>query len=238
MRQVARWLGIGVVLVLGLSLGLKAQAFNWPFGWPWTPTQDLSDEVSEPRKPLAIERGCYNADAERHGAVLETPYGPVTIELFCQQVPATVTNFERLVAQGFYDVPTMTFHRVEPGFVVQTGDPTGTGTGGSGQTIPLEKHSQLAHTGKGIVAMARSMDPDSASSQFYITLTKQPYLDGKYAVFGRVIQGLERLDKIKRGDRLYGIKLKDIEGVENQPGTPDLYTFKYRVKQLVTPKEN
>jgi len=115
--------------------------------------------------------------------------GAFKIELFADKAPTTVQNFLDLVQRGFYK--DMIFHRVVAGFVVQTGDPTGTGRGGSEKTIKLEIHPDLKHNSAGIVGMARAQDPDSATSQFYITLAPTPQLDGRYAVFGRVIEGLD-----------------------------------------------
>jgi peptidyl-prolyl cis-trans isomerase A (cyclophilin A) len=115
--------------------------------------------------------------------------GTFKIELFADKAPTTVQNFLDLVQRGFYK--DMIFHRVVAGFVVQTGDPTGTGRGGSEKTIKLEIHPDLKHNSAGIVGMARAQDPDSATSQFYITLAPTPQLDGRYAVFGRVIEGLD-----------------------------------------------
>jgi peptidyl-prolyl cis-trans isomerase A (cyclophilin A) len=115
--------------------------------------------------------------------------GTFKIELFADKAPTTVQNFLDLVQRGFYK--DMIFHRVVAGFVVQTGDPTGTGRGGSEKTIKLEIHPDLKHNSAGIVGMARAQDPDSATSQFYITLAPTPQLDGRYAVFGKVIEGLD-----------------------------------------------
>lgn len=115
--------------------------------------------------------------------------GTFKIELFADKAPTTVQNFIELVKRGFYK--DMIFHRVVAGLLIQTGDPTGTGRGGSDKTIKLEIHPDLKHDSAGVVGMARSNDPDSATSQFYITLAPAPHLDGKYAVFGRVIEGLD-----------------------------------------------
>jgi cyclophilin family peptidyl-prolyl cis-trans isomerase len=111
----------------------------------------------------------------------------------------------------------MKFHRVVPGFVVQTGDPTGTGAGGSKKTVPLEAKNKLSHNAKGIVAMARGADPNSATSQFYITLAPQTSLDGKYAIFGKVISGIDVLDKIEKDDMMYGIRLVELSSVVRDP---------------------
>jgi peptidyl-prolyl cis-trans isomerase A (cyclophilin A) len=122
-------------------------------------------------------------------ALIETSMGTFKIELFADKAPNTVQNFIDLVNRGFYK--EMIFHRVVAGFVIQTGDPTGTGRGGSEKSIKLEIHPDLKHDSAGIVGMARTQDPDSASSQFYITLRPTPQLDGSYAVFGKVVEGLD-----------------------------------------------
>ncbi|MGE0200060.1 MAG: peptidylprolyl isomerase [Candidatus Melainabacteria bacterium] len=143
------------------------------------------------------------------GAVIETQKGNIVVEFYKDQAPETVRNFMALASTGFYNNINMKFHRVIPGFVVQTGDPTGTGAGGSGKRIPLEVDNKLSHDAKGMVAMARGPDPNSATSQFYITLAPQKTLDGKYAVFAHVISGLDVLEKIEKDDRVYGVKLID-----------------------------
>jgi cyclophilin family peptidyl-prolyl cis-trans isomerase len=147
-------------------------------------------------------------------AIVETSMGTFKIELFADKAPHTVQNFIELVNRGFYK--NMIFHRVVAGFVIQTGDPTGTGRGGSERSIKLEIHPDLKHDRAGIVGMARSQDPDSATSQFYITLGPAPHLDGKYAIFGRVIEGLEVVMAIGQvevgpGDRpIVPVELKSI----------------------------
>ncbi len=121
-------------------------------------------------------------------AVVETSKGRIKFELCEDRAPATAANFVKLAQSGFYD--GLIFHRVINGFVIQTGDPLGNGTGGSGTTIKLEIHRDLAHT-DGAVGMARGPNPNSASSQFYICDGAQHGLDGNYAVFGRVIEGMD-----------------------------------------------
>ena len=126
-------------------------------------------------------------------------YGSVVIELYPKIAPNTVNNFISLVKSGFYD--NNTFHRLVPGFVLQGGDPSGTGTGGPGYTIKGEFTSNgftnnLKHT-KGIVSMARtSISNDTAGSQFFIMLDDAPYLDAQYATFGKVIDGWSNIEKI------------------------------------------
>lgn len=131
-------------------------------------------------------------------ATIETNKGTIKFELFEEKAPVTAGNFIELAGKGFYD--GLTWHRVVDGFVIQGGCPEGTGTGGSGKNIPLEVSPELKHDGAGVVAMARSMMPDSASSQFYITLDAFPHLDMQYAVFGRVTEGLDVVKSIKEGD--------------------------------------
>lgn len=198
------------------STGQPANGKNTNF---WNPMRLLSKPQttassepvteSEPQQVLSKPEAIFKTKA----AVMETERGNIAFELYPEQAPQTVSNFAKLVNEGFYNRYNMKFHRVVPGFVIQTGDPTGTGAGGSKQTVPLESKNKLSHNAKGIVAMARGADPNSATSQFYITLAPQTSLDGKYTIFGRVISGLDVLDKIEKDDMLYGIKLVDINSI-------------------------
>src|SRR3990167_5129323 len=129
--------------------------------------------------------------------------GTIKIEFYPQDAPNTVMNFITLAKKGFYD--GLTFHRVEPGFVVQGGDPKGDGTGGPGHKIKAEFNTQKQL--RGALGMARSQNPDSAGSQFYICLAAAPFLDGKYAVFGIVTSGMDAVDKIKKGDKMKSVKI-------------------------------
>ncbi|MDX2029314.1 MAG: peptidylprolyl isomerase [Blastocatellia bacterium] len=131
-------------------------------------------------------------------AIIETAKGTIKFELNEDLAPITTGNFIDLAGKNFYD--GLSFHRVEPGFVIQGGCPQGTGMGGSGKNIPLEVTPNLKHGEAGAVAMARSSAPNSASSQFYITLGPTPFLDGNYAVFGRVTEGLDVVKSIRKGD--------------------------------------
>ena len=124
--------------------------------------------------------------------------GKILLELDAAAAPITVENFEKLVRQGFYD--GLTFHRIIPGFMIQGGDPEGTGMGGPGYGIKGEFRSNgvenpIRHT-RGVISMARSMMPDSAGSQFFIMHEDAPHLDGNYAAFGRVVEGIEVVDQI------------------------------------------
>jgi len=145
-----------------------------------------------PGKPLAPQ------------AIIETDRGKLTFDLFPDAAPKTVARFSELVKKGFYN--GLTFHRVVPKFLVQGGDPSGDGTGGSGQKIPAEFNEKKHMVGT--AGMARTRDPDSADSQFYICLEAQPFLDGKYTVFGQVVEGLEVLAKIQENDVMRKVWLR------------------------------
>ncbi|MEZ5873604.1 MAG: peptidylprolyl isomerase [Hyphomicrobiales bacterium] len=128
--------------------------------------------------------------------ILETSKGDVVVELRPDLAPNHVARIKELARQGFYDgVP---FHRVIEGFMAQTGDPTGTGTGGSGQKLAAEFNAE-PHT-RGTVSMARAQSPDSADSQFFICFDDATFLDRKYTVWGRVVEGMENVDQINRGE--------------------------------------
>jgi peptidyl-prolyl cis-trans isomerase B (cyclophilin B) len=129
--------------------------------------------------------------------------GEIRIEFYPADAPKTVENFVTLAKKGFYN--GLTFHRVVPDFVVQGGCPKGNGTGGPGYQIKAEFNKQK-HV-RGSVAMARSQDPDSAGSQFYICYGTTPHLDGQYTVFGKVVAGIENIDKIKQGDRMTSVAI-------------------------------
>jgi peptidylprolyl isomerase len=128
--------------------------------------------------------------------VLETTQGDVVIAMRPDLAPQHVARIKELVREGFYD--GIVFHRVIEGFMAQTGCPHGTGTGGSGQKLKAE-FSDAKHL-RGTVSMARAQDPDSGDSQFFICFEDAPFLNGQYTVWGEVIEGMENVDKIKRGE--------------------------------------
>jgi peptidylprolyl isomerase len=128
---------------------------------------------------------------------MDLAFGRVVISLRPDLAPATCAQIKKLTRAGFYDGTV--FHRGIDGFMVQGGDPSGTGTGGSGHKLRAEFSSEK-HV-RGILSMARASDPNSADSQFFIMLGSAPDLDGKYTIFGRVESGMEYVDKIKKGDR-------------------------------------
>lgn len=141
----------------------------------------------------------------QESVILKTAKGNITIKLYPNEAPNTVTRFLKLVQDGFYD--GLKFHRVHPKFLIQTGDPTGTGNGGSGEKLKAE-FNKLQHI-KGTVAMARKPeDIDSGDSQFYISLTTLTHLDSNYTVFGQVVNGLEILDKINLNDKIITISIQ------------------------------
>lgn len=137
-------------------------------------------------------------------ARIKTIHGDIVFAFYPDKAPNTVKRIKELIKQGFYD--GIIFHRVVPGFVIQAGDPTGTGRGGSGKKLKAE-FNDLVHK-KGTVAMARAMDPDSADSQFYIAMNPAPHLDGKYTIFGEVVEGLENIEKVVQGDKIISASIE------------------------------
>jgi cyclophilin family peptidyl-prolyl cis-trans isomerase len=148
--------------------------------------------------------------------VMETNKGTIKIRVFKNDAPITAGNFLDLVQRGFYN--GLTFHRYEPNFVIQGGDPKGTGLGGfvdangKERTIKLETSPNLRHSEAGMVAMARSGNPDSASCQFYITLAPANFLDASpgnpgYAVFGKVVEGLNVVKELRKGDKMTKVSM-------------------------------
>ena len=135
----------------------------------------------------------------KYTAVIDiADYGAITLELDGDSAPLTVANFVKLAKDGFYD--GLTFHRIMDGFMMQGGDPNGNGTGGSDETIPGEFSANgcdnpISHT-RGTISMARAQDPNSASSQFFICQADSTFLDGNYAAFGRVTDGMDVVDAI------------------------------------------
>src|SRR3989338_5331045 len=159
-------------------------------------------KFQEPKAAMTFEAG------KKYFAVIHTDKGDITCELNTAKSPISVTNFVQLAKGNFYN--GLTFHRVVPKFVIQGGDPQGTGSGGPGYTVPAE--IGLLHT-KGALAWARlgdEMNPQrrNSGSQFYITLEATPFLDGAYTVFGQTISGQEVVEKIAQGDKIKSIEIK------------------------------
>ncbi len=140
-------------------------------------------------------------------ATMTTNKGEIRLELHADKTPKTVANFEKLVADGFYD--GLIFHRVIDDFMVQGGCPEGAGTGGPGYTFEDEFHPELKHETPGVLSMANS-GPNTNGSQFYITHVPCPWLDGKHSVFGRVLDdGQEVVNAIRQGDKLEKVVIAD-----------------------------
>jgi len=154
--------------------------------------------------PQADELDEYTARAKESQIRISTDKGDIVFGFFPDDAPMHSAAFIKLADAGYYD--GLTFHRVEPGFVVQGGDPDGDGTGGPGYRLKAE-FSQRPHL-RGTVAMARSSNPDSAGSQFYICLDDARFLDNQYTVFGQMSEGFETLDAIRRGDKMNSVKVE------------------------------
>lgn len=161
----------------------------------WTGSIDVTEIIQNKLR----ERSMGNRTAK-----FKTTLGNFTVELFEDKAPITTKNFIDLAQKGFYN--GVIFHRVIDGFMVQTGDPKGTGMGGPGYTIQDEFHKDLRHSGEGVLSMANTGRPNTGGSQFFITLAATDWLDGKHAVFGKVIEGMDVVRKIGKtqtgpGDR-------------------------------------
>jgi cyclophilin family peptidyl-prolyl cis-trans isomerase len=159
-----------------------AQSATTPTTTPATPTQPTAMPYKDPENTILLET---------------SQGGPVVIQLRPDLAPKTVARIKELVRKKFYD--GIIFHRVIDGFMAQTGDPKGDGTGGSGQHLAAEFSKE--HHGRGAVSMARAADPDSADSQFFIVTADSGFLDGQYTIFGYVITGIENIDKLAKGSR-------------------------------------
>jgi len=182
-------------IFIGLSL------FSTFLIYPHLQAGEPSMQFSEPTKAMAFEEG------KSYVAIIHTSKGDITCELNSKDAPLSVTNFITLARGGFYN--GLTFHRVVPNFVIQGGDPDGTGRGGPGYTVPAE--IKLPHL-QGALAWARLPDnvnpkKRSSGSQFYIALEKIPYLDGEYTVFGQTMAGMDVIKKIEQGDVIKSIEI-------------------------------
>jgi peptidyl-prolyl cis-trans isomerase B (cyclophilin B) len=162
---------------------------------------ELKMNYTEPKEAMVFDKN------KKYEAIIHTSKGDIVCELSVAQAPLSVTNFIQLAKGGFYN--GLTFHRVVPNFVIQGGDPTASGSGGPGYTIPAE--IGLKHE-RGALAWARLPDQvnpqrRSSGSQFYITLEKVPYLDGEYSVFGKTLSGMDIIQKIKEKDVINSIEI-------------------------------
>ena len=157
----------------------------------------------DPAAAPAAESAAETFQTVRHAEITVKDYGVIKLELDEGTSPITVANFIKLAQSGFYD--GLTFHRIMDGFMIQGGDPKGNGTGGADEKIRGEflqngVPNPISHV-KGVISMARSQDPDSASSQFFITVADATFLDGGYAAFGRVTEGMEIAEQIAKDAR-------------------------------------
>ena len=137
-------------------------------------------------------------------ALFETDRGPIKIELYPDKAPLTVANFVNLAKRGFYD--GLGFHRVIPDFMIQGGCPEGSGRGGPGYKFEDEANNGLGHE-RGVLSMANA-GPNTNGSQFFITHVATPWLDGKHTVFGKVVEGLEAVDKVEQGDHIRKVTIE------------------------------
>lgn len=194
MKKKFSFLLVLAVLVMGLSACGSSKS-------------DTTSETKVTKAPKATETAEVTKEPEskttdtkgkHHAKIKVKDYGTIEVELDGDTAPITVANFIKLVNEKFYD--GLTFHRIMSGFMIQGGDPLGNGTGGSDETIKGEFSSNgvennISHK-RGVISMARSSDPDSASSQFFIMHQDSTYLDGEYAAFGKVTKGMKVVDKI------------------------------------------
>lgn len=170
-------------------------------------TNQESDRVKKHDPPAASELDAYRKRALASHVRIATDRGDIVVQLFPDDAPVHAAAFLKLVESGFYD--GLTFHRVEPGFVVQGGDPSGDGTGGPGYQLKAEFNARPHE--RGTLAMARASNPDSAGSQFYLCLGDAGFLDGQYTVFGTMTQGFDVLDAIRRGDSMRKLTIEPRE---------------------------
>ena len=167
------------------------------------PALTACGKKTEPAPPPAALPAVETFQTVRHAEISVKDYGVIKLELDEGTAPITVANFIKLAQSGFYD--GLTFHRIMDGFMIQGGDPDGNGTGGSKETIKGEfakngVSNPISHV-KGTISMARSNDPNSARSQFFITVADATFLDGSYAAFGRVTEGMEVAEQIAKDAR-------------------------------------
>lgn len=194
MKKKFSFLLVLAVLVMGLSAcgSSKSDTTSKTKATKAPKATETAEVTKEPESKTTDTKG------KHHAKIKVKDYGTIEVELDGDTAPITVANFIKLVNEKFYD--GLTFHRIMSGFMIQGGDPLGNGTGGSDETIKGEFSSNgvennISHK-RGVISMARSSDPDSASSQFFIMHQDSTYLDGEYAAFGKVTKGMKVVDKI------------------------------------------
>jgi peptidylprolyl isomerase len=181
---------------------------------------------------LAASGAAMAAADPQNTIYMDLAFGRVTIELRPDLAPAAVVQIKKLVRAGFYDGTV--FHRVIGGFMAQGGDPTGTGTGGSNHPLHAEFSSE--HFVRGVVGMARTSDPNSADSQFFIMFDAAPALDNKYTIVGRVVSGMEYVDKLKKGDQANNGTVSNPDKIVKMQVAADVIAAEDKAKQP-KPKE-
>lgn len=194
MKKKFSFLLVLAVLVMGLS-ACGSSKFDTTSETKATKAPKATETAEVTKEP---ESKTTDTKGKHHAKIKVKDYGTIEVELDGDTAPITVANFIKLVNEKFYD--GLTFHRIMSGFMIQGGDPLGNGTGGSDETIKGEFSSNgvennISHK-RGVISMARSSDPDSASSQFFIMHQDSTYLDGEYAAFGKVTKGMKVVDKI------------------------------------------
>lgn len=193
---------IVILLAVGAFFGWKQYSAMQEDSLPMT--QQASDAPSAPteNKETTMTNYDLTTDAEGLSKAVATMTldkgGVIKWRFYSNDAPVTVKRIAQLISEGFYN--GIIFHRVVPGFVVQAGDPTGMGNGGSGMKLKAEFNSHKHEPG--IVSMARTMDPDSADSQFFMMLGTSPHLDNQYTVIGKVVEGFENVQSISQGDKI------------------------------------
>jgi len=194
MKKKFSFLLVLAVLVMGLSAcgGSKSDTTSETKATKAPKATETAEVTKKPESKTTDTKG------KHHAKIKVKDYGTIEVELDGDTAPITVANFVKLVNEKFYD--GLTFHRIMSGFMIQGGDPLGNGTGGSDETIKGEFSSNgvennISHK-RGVISMARSSEPDSASSQFFIMHQDADYLDGQYAAFGKVTKGMSVVDKI------------------------------------------
>lgn len=194
MKKKFSFLLVLAVLVMGLSAcgGSKSDTTSETKATKAPKATETAEVTKKPESKTTDTKG------KHHAKIKVKDYGTIEVELDGDTAPITVANFIKLVNEKFYD--GLTFHRIMSGFMIQGGDPLGNGTGGSDETIKGEFSSNgvennISHK-RGVISMARSSEPDSASSQFFIMHQDADYLDGQYAAFGKVTKGMSVVDKI------------------------------------------
>jgi len=199
-------MGISTILcILGSEAGPEVDKQilkDGEFGIPRTVWEDSTKPEDRVKLALTLKDKKIKLTGDEK-ATVETNKGVIVLKLYSDDAPNTVSNFIRLAESGFYD--GLIWHRYEEGFVIQGGDPTGTGRGSSGYNIPFEDNTKT-HI-MGAMGMARGPDKNSASCQFYICIEPAHFLDGNYCVFGETIEGMQAVEQLRAGDTIIKVSI-------------------------------